>query len=294
MPSGSKYMVQRTWSNAAAARMQNPCVPHTASTIPYFNSYPALNQIPYSSGTTMGVKIPIGQSKTIDVILSSTGATPGPWNVTVYDYDQNPGRRLQPVPGTLARQGQWTKRRHAPSDDHAAHGRPDARRGGVLHLLGVWDGGHPRLPEQLDDGDRHQLTLPVGFVTHSLFVKVSSVLPALPSKRVDRRRKAVRVKLPARVAASAPAGWSRRHSGDEDPRGSGSRQFGSRRRSERGKVSGSIGCLQMETTMRTAVVVARVLSEEALRVMLVAKENVVGTASADRPDHPLAERIRLR
>ena len=88
VPSGSKYMVQRTWSNAAAARMQNPCVPHTASTIPYFNSYPALTQISYNGGTTMGVKIPIGQSKTIDVNLSSTGATPGPWNVTVYDYDQ--------------------------------------------------------------------------------------------------------------------------------------------------------------------------------------------------------------
>jgi hypothetical protein len=88
VPPGSKYMVQRTWSNAAAALMQNPCVPHTASTIPYFNSYPALTAIPYNGGTTMGVNIPIGQSKTIDVILSSTAATPGPWNVMVYDYDQ--------------------------------------------------------------------------------------------------------------------------------------------------------------------------------------------------------------
>jgi hypothetical protein len=69
---------------------------------------------------------------------------------------------------------------------------------------------------------------------------------------------------------------------------------GPRRRSDRGKVSGSIGCLHMETTMVTVVVVARVLSEDAIRVMLVAKENVVGTASADRPYHPLAERIRLR
>ena len=68
---------------------------------------------------------------------------------------------------------------------------------------------------------------------------------------------------------------------------------GPERRSERGKVSGSIGCLQMESTMGTAVVVPRVLSEEALRVMLVAKENVVGTSTAYRPDHPLAERIRM-
>jgi hypothetical protein len=88
VPSGSKYMVQRTWSNAAAALMQNPCVPHSASTIPYFNSYPALTQIPYGGGTTMGVNIPLGQSKTIEVKLSSTAATPGPWNVTVADYDK--------------------------------------------------------------------------------------------------------------------------------------------------------------------------------------------------------------
>ena len=60
--------------------------------------------------------------------------------------------------------------------------------------------------------------------------------------------------------------------------------------SERGKVFGSIGSLHVETTMGTAVVVARELPEDALRVMLIAKENVVGTASADRADHPLAER----
>jgi hypothetical protein len=52
--------------------------------------------------------------------------------------------------------------------------------------------------------------------------------------------------------------------------------------SERGKVSGSIGCPHVETTMGTAIVVARVLSEDALRVMLVAKENVVGTACANQ------------
>jgi hypothetical protein len=68
---------------------------------------------------------------------------------------------------------------------------------------------------------------------------------------------------------------------------------GPRRWSERGKVSGSIGCLHVETTMGTAVVVARVLSEDALRVMLVAKENV-DTASAYRADHPLTECIRLQ
>ena len=36
----------------------------------------------------MGVNIPLGQSKTIDVKLSSAAATPGPWKVAVFDYDQ--------------------------------------------------------------------------------------------------------------------------------------------------------------------------------------------------------------
>src|SRR5579863_8165460 len=69
---------------------------------------------------------------------------------------------------------------------------------------------------------------------------------------------------------------------------------GPRRSSERGKVSGSIGCLHVETTVGTAVVVARVLFEDALRVTFVAKENVVTAASAYRPDHPLTECVRLR
>ena len=97
LPSGSTYMIQRTWSNAAAKAGKNPCVPQSASTLPYFNSYPVLSQIPYggglsgmgpSSGTTMGVSVPLGQSKMINLILSSTGPMPGPWTVKVYDYDQ--------------------------------------------------------------------------------------------------------------------------------------------------------------------------------------------------------------
>jgi len=52
---------------------------------------------------------------------------------------------------------------------------------------------------------------------------------------------------------------------------------GPRRWSERGKVSGSIGCWHVKTTMGTAVV-AGLLSEDALRLMPVAKENVVGAA----------------
>jgi hypothetical protein len=92
VPPGSTYMIQRSWSNAAAALVQDPCVPHTTSTVPYFNSFPALAQIAYPTGgpgfTTEGVNIPLGQSKTIDVNLFSAAPTPGPWTVSVFDYDE--------------------------------------------------------------------------------------------------------------------------------------------------------------------------------------------------------------
>jgi hypothetical protein len=92
VPPGSTYMIQRSWSNAAAALVQNPCVPHTSSQ-PYFNSFPALDSITYlppggTAFTTQGVNIPIGQSKTIAINLFSTAPTGGPWTVLIYDYDQ--------------------------------------------------------------------------------------------------------------------------------------------------------------------------------------------------------------
>jgi hypothetical protein len=92
LPPGSTYMVQRSWSNAAAALVQNPCVPHTSSQ-PYFNSFPALDSITYvppggPGFTTQGVNIPIGQTKTIAINLFSTAPTGGPWTVRIYDYDE--------------------------------------------------------------------------------------------------------------------------------------------------------------------------------------------------------------
>jgi hypothetical protein len=90
IPPGSTYMVQRSWSNAAAGRFENPCVPVVTST-PYFNSFPQLESINYDYGTgsltTQGIRIPLGQSKTIDVALLSAGAVGGPWTVAAYDYD---------------------------------------------------------------------------------------------------------------------------------------------------------------------------------------------------------------
>jgi hypothetical protein len=89
IPPGSTYMVQRSWSNAAAARFENPCVP-VVSTTPYFNSFPRLGNISYDGGrvTTQGIRIPLGQSQTIDVALVSGGPVAQGWGVSVFDYDE--------------------------------------------------------------------------------------------------------------------------------------------------------------------------------------------------------------
>ena len=96
LPPGSTYMVQRSWSDAAAKAGMNPCVP-VPPTGPYFNSYPqfpdmvSLNgQALYTNGatTTEGVQIPIGQTKTIDVVLHSEAPTSGPWTVSVMDFSE--------------------------------------------------------------------------------------------------------------------------------------------------------------------------------------------------------------
>jgi hypothetical protein len=90
VPPGSTYMVQRSWSNVAAARFENPCVP-VVTTTPYLNSFPQLGNINYDDGagiiSTQGIRIPLGQSQTIDVALFSAAAVGGPWSVGASDYD---------------------------------------------------------------------------------------------------------------------------------------------------------------------------------------------------------------
>ena len=89
IPPGSTYMVQRSWSNAAAARFENPCVP-ALTTTPYVNSFPRLGNINITAGhvTTQGIRIPLGQSQTIDVALVSGAPVAQKWGAAAYDYDQ--------------------------------------------------------------------------------------------------------------------------------------------------------------------------------------------------------------
>jgi hypothetical protein len=81
------YVVQRTWSNAAALAGQDPCVPPLSGEV-YFNSVPEMSDMVSFSveGTTidvLGIKVPVGKPREIDLDLYSNAATPGPWSVSV-------------------------------------------------------------------------------------------------------------------------------------------------------------------------------------------------------------------
>jgi hypothetical protein len=91
IPPGSTYMVQRSWSNAAAARFDNPCVP-VVTTTPYLNSFPQLASISYSDGVdppfaTQGAHIPLGQTQMIKVALRSAAGVAHGWTVDSFDYN---------------------------------------------------------------------------------------------------------------------------------------------------------------------------------------------------------------
>lgn len=90
VPAGATYMIQRSWSNAAAARGENPCVP-SVTTAPYLNTFPALAPITASGVApnfkTLGLSIPLGQKKTIPLTLFSAAPTDKTWTVQVFDYD---------------------------------------------------------------------------------------------------------------------------------------------------------------------------------------------------------------
>jgi hypothetical protein len=85
-PAGYPYMVQRSWSNAAAAQSY-PCVP---AATPYFSALPLLNdEVGYTwdetTGLTQGIHIPVGQTKTLEIELFTSAPTT-PITVTAYGY----------------------------------------------------------------------------------------------------------------------------------------------------------------------------------------------------------------
>jgi hypothetical protein len=87
-PADVPYLVQRTWSNAAAAASHDPCQPDGA--MPYFNSAVVLSQkisVATTTGTitSEGIHIPVGGVGTVELELYSDGPTSGPWTVQAAD-----------------------------------------------------------------------------------------------------------------------------------------------------------------------------------------------------------------
>jgi hypothetical protein len=86
IPKGAKYMVQQSWSNAAATAGHDPCVP-LANGDPYFGATVVMADafnISGIPGKTKGIKLVAGQSTTVDVQLFSDGPTK-PFKVTPHD-----------------------------------------------------------------------------------------------------------------------------------------------------------------------------------------------------------------
>ena len=81
------YVVQRSWSNAAAKAGTEPCVPVPASEVPYFNASPRLtDDVSLTIGTTKGITVPVGKSKTMELDLFSSAAMSGPMTVTITSF----------------------------------------------------------------------------------------------------------------------------------------------------------------------------------------------------------------
>lgn len=75
------FLVQRTWSNASAKAGHHPCLPLDPQ--PYFITNPVLSEM--STDGVPVAKITVGQSRTIDLQLSSDAAMAADWSVTLLD-----------------------------------------------------------------------------------------------------------------------------------------------------------------------------------------------------------------
>lgn len=85
----SAYLVQRVWSNKAAAAYRDPCVPATAGAA-YFNTVPEATPVTFvdqgQSYKTLGTQVPVGHTATVTLDLVADAPTGGPWSVSLLDY----------------------------------------------------------------------------------------------------------------------------------------------------------------------------------------------------------------
>lgn len=98
-PTDFPYAVQRIWSNTAAASGHDPCIVQQPGQV-YFNSAPVLDddvRVVDNFGktvTTKGVKLAIGESKTIEVDLFSDAPTDA-WTVSAVEPFSSTTHHLQ-------------------------------------------------------------------------------------------------------------------------------------------------------------------------------------------------------
>lgn len=90
-PQSYPFTVERSWSNSAAFAGKDPCVPAVAG--PYFGAAPSMNDkvsVDLGGGPTpvTGIKIPVGQSKTVDVQVFSTNGGGGGITIDPADLGQ--------------------------------------------------------------------------------------------------------------------------------------------------------------------------------------------------------------
>jgi hypothetical protein len=87
-PSDLAFVVQRAWSNSAAAASHDPCEPELPGEV-YFNSVGVLPNTLIDVGgesfNTNAVSVNVGSSVTVPVDLYSDGPTSGPWTVQALD-----------------------------------------------------------------------------------------------------------------------------------------------------------------------------------------------------------------
>lgn len=95
------FMVQRTWSNSLAALGGSGCAPLPPNYV-YWAASPVLTEKVNMDLTsqqmgiivTKGVTVPLGESRTIDVDVFTTGPT-GPLNLFAFDYPQLQGQSAE-------------------------------------------------------------------------------------------------------------------------------------------------------------------------------------------------------
>jgi hypothetical protein len=88
------FAVHQVWSNAAAAAGKSPCIPQAAGDV-YFNASPVLTEDVVMGGhATKGIKVAVGETKTIDLDLFSDGDPGGPWTISTVENTESGATEL--------------------------------------------------------------------------------------------------------------------------------------------------------------------------------------------------------